>query len=160
MENKVSATLSAEAQNNIAAAINVIQENLPNLINLTPDERQVCAKLGDKSLSFVGKALEYARQNPAVVPPYIDVNEFERDLNLYVQLTKLLYPLHQLVEKLDDTTMQAGSEAYSAALLFYNAVKGAARAGVPGVKNIVDDLQTRFPGRKNKNADVTSPSGN
>lgn len=120
----------------------------------------MCAKLGDKSLSFVGKALEYARQNPAVVPPYIDVNEFERDLNLYVQLTKLLYPLHQLVEKLDDTTMQTGSEAYSAALLFYNAVKGAARAGVPGVKNIVDDLQTRFPGRKNKNADVTSPSGN
>jgi len=43
--------------------------------------------------------------------------------------------------------MQAGSEAYTASLIFYNAVKGAAKAGVPGMKTIYDDLQSRFPGR-------------
>jgi hypothetical protein len=57
------------------------------------------------------------------------------------------FPLSQLSEKLDDTTMEAGSEAFSAALVFYNAVKAAAKAGVPGMKVVADDLQARFPRR-------------
>ena len=52
-----------------------------------------------------------------------------------------------MVEKLDDTTLLTGSEAYSAALVFYNALKGAAKAGEPGMKTVYADLQSRYPGR-------------
>ena len=68
----------------------------------------------------------------------------------------VLIPLQQLVEKLDDTTLQAGSEAYTAALVFYTAVKGAARAGEPGMKTVYDDLQARFPGRGKNSATIAA----
>ncbi len=144
MENRISVAMGTEAIANIMAAITTIEQNLPTLINLTADERKSLPKMGDRTLAFVSKALEYTKQNAQVVPNFLEVAEFEKDVAAVTALNKVLIPLHQLAEKLDDTTMLAGSEAYSAALIFYNAVKGAAKAGVPGMKTIYDDLQTRF----------------
>ena len=152
MENKVSITISEEAITNINEAINTIIQNLPDLINLTQDERQTIPKMGDKTVAFVSKNLEYAKQNPRVVPAFLNMPEFEKDVVAVTDLRKVLIPLQQLFEKLNDTTLQAGSEAYTAALIFYYAIKGAAKAGEPGIKTVYDDLQSRFPGRgKNEN---------
>jgi len=147
MENKVSVTISPEAITNINEAIAVIIDNLPGLINLREEERQALPKMGDKTVAFVSKNLEYAKQNPRVVPAFLDMIEFEKDVVAVNDLRKVLIPLQQLTEKLDDTVMQTGSEAYTAALIFYNALKGAAKAGEPGMKTVYDDLQARFPGR-------------
>lgn len=147
MENRISVAISAEAIANIMAAIATIEQNLPTLVNLTADERKSLPKMGDRTLAFVGKALEYTKQNPQVVPNFLETAEFNKDVDAVTALNKVLIPLHQLTEKLDDTSMLAGSEAYMSALVFYNAVKGAAKAGVPGMKTIYDDLQSRFPGR-------------
>jgi len=150
MENKVSVTISEEATTNINEAIKVIIQNLPEMINLTQEERQVNLKMGDKTVAFVSKNLEYAKQNLRVIPAFLDMGEFEKDVIAVTELRKVLIPLQQMVEKLDDTTMQAGSEAYAASLIFYNAVKGAAKAGEPGMKTIYDDLKARFPGHTKK----------
>jgi hypothetical protein len=150
MENKVSVTISEEAIANINEAIKVIIQNLPEMINLTPEERQLTLKMGDKTVAFVSKNLEYSKQNPRVVPGFLDIREFEKDVIVVTELKKVLIPLQQLVEKLDDTTMQAGSEAYAASRIFYNAVKGAAKAGEPGMKTIYEDLKARFPGYTKK----------
>jgi len=147
MENRISVTVSEEALANINKAIAAINENLPYLINLTPAERHQMAKMGDKTLAFVNKAFEYANQNPKIVPSFLDLNEFAKDSAAVTNLKKVLIPIEQLSEKLSDTNLMAGSEAYMAALAFYNAVKGAAKAGEPGMKSIYDDLQSRFPGR-------------
>ena len=147
MDNKVSVTISEEASANIQQAIAVIIDNLPVLINLKEEERQALPKMGDKTVAFVSKTLAYAMQNPRVVPAFLEMPEFEKDVNAVIDLRKVLIPLQQLVEELDDTTLQAGSEAYTAALVFYSAVKGAAKAGEPGMKTIYADLQARFPGR-------------
>ncbi|HZK95439.1 MAG TPA: hypothetical protein VFC67_14620 [Prolixibacteraceae bacterium] len=150
MENKVSVTISEEATININEAIKVIIQNLPELINLTQEERQINPKMGDKTVAFVSKNLEYAKQNPRVVPGFLDMGEFEKDVIAVTELRKVLIPLQQLVEELDDTTLQAGSEAYAASRIFYNAVKGAAKAGEPGMKTIYEDLKSRFPGYSKK----------
>lgn len=147
LENKLSVQLAPAAATAIATAIQTIQTNLPFLLNLTADERKELPKMGDKTVAFVNKALEYAKQNPQVVPAFMNVPEFAKDVDLVNALTKIAFPLSQLSEKLDDTTMEAGSEAFSAALVFYNAVKAAAKAGVPGMKVVADDLQARFPRR-------------
>ena len=147
MENRISVTISEEAQANILKAIEMINQNLPVLINLSASDRHMLPKMGDKSVAFVNKNLEYAKQNPAIVPTFLDMVEFEKDCIAANSIKKVLIPLVQLTEKLDDTYVLAGSEAYTAALIFYNAVKGAAKAGVPGMKTIYDDLQSRFPGR-------------
>jgi len=147
MENQISITISEEAVANINKAIATINENLPDLINLTVDDRHQLPKMGDKTLAFVNKSFEYASQNPNIVPSFLDLTEFAKDTAVVTSLKRILMPLEQLNEKLSDTNLLAGSEAYMAALVFYNAVKGAAKAGQPGMKNIYDDLQSRFPGR-------------
>ena len=156
MENKVSITISEETVTGVVKLIASIEQNLPWMINLTAEERQALPKMGDKSLSFVNKAYEYAKLNPSVVPSFLDLKEFEKDANAVVQLKKILIPLRQLFEKVDDTNLQAGSEAYTAALIFYYALKGAARAGEPGMKTVYDDLSARFPGRGRVNTPEAS----
>ena len=151
MENKVSITIDEEAMTTISQALTAIRQNMPELINLKEEERHVLPKMGDKTVAFVNKTLEYAKQNPRVVPAFLDMVEFEKDVIAVNDFRKVLIPLQQLVEKLNDTTLQAGSEAYTAALIFYNAVKGATKAGEPGMKNVYDNLQSRFPGHTKTN---------
>ncbi|MDR1340305.1 MAG: hypothetical protein LBK58_09675 [Prevotellaceae bacterium] len=57
-------------------------------------------------------------------------------------------PKH-LSDSIDDTVIIAGSDAYQAALIFYNAVK-AAPAHIPGAKEVYSDLKARFPKVKYK----------
>lgn len=147
MENRISITIDAAAEQAIATAIATIETNLPFVVNLSAEERQYLPKMGDKSIAFVNKALEYAKQNNSVVPTFLNMVEFEKDVAAVTSLAKVLYPLHQLLEKLDDTVLLSGSEAYTEALVFYTALKGAAKAGVPGMKTVYDDMQARFPGR-------------
>jgi hypothetical protein len=60
----------------------------------------------------------------------------------------------QLSDNIDDTVLVAGSEAYQAALVFYNAVKAAAAQDIPGAKEVYSDLKNRFPGaHKSKKQD-------
>ena len=144
MENKVSAEIPAENLQAIHDAIQTISDNLPQLVSLTARNKRSLAKMGDKSVAFVNKSLEYVNQNENLVPPFLDKAEFAKDVELINNLTSVLFPLQQLVEKLDDTATQAGSEAFGAALTFYNAVKGAAKSGVPGARSIYEELQQRF----------------
>jgi len=147
MENRVSFSITPEVEQSILDAIAQIENDLPMLINLSADDRHDLPKMGDKTLAFVTKSLEYAKQNSGIVPPFLNISEFEKDVIAATSMSKILRPLKQLLEKIDDTTMLTGSEAYSAALIFYGAVKGAAKADVGGMKTVYDDLQARFPGR-------------
>jgi hypothetical protein len=147
METKISISISADAITAIGKDIADIKTKLPGLINLTQDDRHSLPKMGDKTLAFVNKALEYAGQNPNILPQYFDLTEFAADVQAVKDLTSALVPVQQLEEEIDDTLLLCGSEAYTAALVFYNAVKSAAKANVPGMKAIFDDMQARFPGR-------------
>jgi len=158
MDNRISVSISPDAVAAIKAAIDTIEKNLPTLINLTKEERHELPKMGDKTIAFVSKTLEYAKQNPKIVPAFLDLSEFEKDVNAVNSINKVLIPLQQLVEKLDDTALLAGSEAYSASLVFYNAVKGASKAGVPGTKIVFDDLQARFTDKSKVAATATVES--
>jgi hypothetical protein len=156
MENRVSFSITTEVEQSILDAIAQIESDLPMLINLSAEDRHDLPKMGDKTLAFVTKSLEYAKQNPGVVPPFLNIPEFEKDVNAATSMSKILRPLKQLLERIDDTTMLTGSEAYSAALIFYGAVKGAAKADVGGMKTVYDDLQSRFPGRSKTAAPTQS----
>lgn len=146
-DNQISALLTPAEYDAIRAAMDIIRQKLPFLVNLTDAERQVYAKMGDKTVAFVTKALEYAKYNPHLVPPYLNVAEFAKDMELIVQLRNILRPLLSLTEGLDDTLMLAGSESYAAALTFYNSVKMASKMNIAGTTAIYNDLKVRFPGR-------------
>jgi hypothetical protein len=56
--------------------------------------------------------------------------------------------LETVVEKISDSYMAAGMDAFDAARKMYNYVKAAAESGVPGTDTIVDELRKRFYKRK------------
>ncbi|MDR3309061.1 MAG: hypothetical protein LBS80_03820 [Tannerella sp.] len=123
---------------------------------LTPAERRAMIKMGAKTLSFVEKAHEFAHANPILCPPYLDMAGFDIDFADASGLWDVIVSSQQLHELLDDTGMLAGSEAYQAALVFYNSVKVAARQNVPGAKAVYEELKKRFPTGKRKTDETES----
>jgi hypothetical protein len=128
----------------------------PYIVALTPSERHELPKMGEKTISFVEKAYDYARQNPNLVPPYLDMTAFGTDFEDAHGLWTLVNSIRQLEENTGDTEMTAGSEAYQAALVFYKSVKMAAAQDIPGAKAVYEELKTRFPGGKRKTGETES----
>jgi hypothetical protein len=156
MDNKHSTAIPANILTQVQGFIK--QANtalLPYVKSLTPNERQIMAKMGEKTLSFVEKAHEFALQNANLVPPFLDMKEFDTDFADAHNLWAVLLASQQLHENLDDTTMVAGSEAYQAALIFYNSAKMAAKQDIPGAKAVFEELRKRFPHGKHKNPNET-----
>jgi hypothetical protein len=116
----------------------------PYLTTLRPEQRRELPKLGEKTLEFVEKALQYAKDNPGLTPNFLKVPEFETDLREVQRLWSPVNKTEQLFRELDDTLVSAGSEAYQAALVFYKYVKLQAEQQVPGARVIYEDLKSRF----------------
>jgi hypothetical protein len=124
----------------------------PYALPLTAYERRQLPKMGDKTLSFVEKAFDYAKTNPELIPPYINMTAFAIDKNDATGLRALLNSARQLEEYISDTEMVAGSEAYQAALSIYNTVKLFASQDVPGARAIYEELKKFFHKTRPKSA--------
>lgn len=140
----ITANLSDGDKSHILDFLKQAENLLPFLVNLTVDERVSLYKMGNKSVSFVEKSLEYGKNNPNLVAPYTNMAELESDLNLAKQLAPIVQQVNSLAEKLNDTYTAVGSEAITAATTFYNTVKNARKSNVPGVDAIYADLKERF----------------
>ena len=94
--------------------------------------------------AFAEDALNAVVNNPTLVPGYISVPAMQNDLTLFAQLDEISGLANQMCERIEDTKMLAGSEAYNTALSLYKSFGTAADAGVVGADSIVDQLKTRF----------------
>ncbi len=97
---------------------------------------------------IVSKANEYAKTYGDLVPSFLDIPEMTANLNLHAQLQALEKLINPLLVTINDTMLQAGSDAYSAALSFYRTVKNAGKMNVQNAKVISDDLAKRFVGAR------------
>ncbi len=154
----ISAALDAAAVSQLQTKIGEIRALLPFLISLTNAERIRLPKMADGTTPFVSKALSYAETTPALVPPYLDVAELNRDFALAQALGEVLRAVGQLTQSVQDTQTAVGSEAYAAALAFYQTTKQAAKRGVPGADAIYQDLKARFEGNGPTGTPATPPA--
>jgi hypothetical protein len=119
----------------------------PYSIALTPHERHDLPKMGEKTVSFVEKAHELAKDNPDLCPNYLNIADFTIDINDAIGLISVKVAILQVVEVIDDIELLAGSESYQEALMFYNYIKMLADRDVPRAKAIYEELKKRFPNR-------------
>jgi hypothetical protein len=159
-QNLVSAEVTDAVKSEIKTHVNTIDSSLPFLLALTNSDRKGGLKLGDKTVAFVEKAIDYANAYPSLVPAYIDLNEIEKDYELQKDLIDILQWINSLVQKIEDTQQEAGAEAYNGILGFYQSVKVAAEKNVPGARAIYEDLSERYPGKKKAQNPTPSPSKN
>lgn len=147
-KNQISFNIPEADLAEIKSAIATLQEKLlPHLVKLSPDERQELLKMGDKTVAFVQKSLEYCKSNPDLVPPFVNVNELAVDFAAVETIRNIYQPMLQITNALSDTMAISGSEALSASLIFYSSVKNATRSSNQKAETIYKDLANRFPGR-------------
>jgi hypothetical protein len=155
MDNKISFQLSEEEKTQIKQHIDGISAILdPKLHSLLPDEKRDLPKMGDKTVAFVEKALDYGEQYPIFIPNFINVPEAIIDFEAVRLLRNIYTPLNRLTNEIDDTMTLAGSEAYSSALSIYKILKNAATMGQPGAKEAAAELKNRFPRARKKTEPV------
>jgi hypothetical protein len=65
---RINATVDPAQLQAVRDALNSINQNLPFLIDLKPEERQAISKYGEKNRTFVIKSLTIAEQNPDILP--------------------------------------------------------------------------------------------
>ena len=144
--NRINATLPQESADAVMAAIAKIQDLLPFLIDLTPDERKAMAKFGEKNRSFVVKAEAIAVQHPEILPRGFVLDDMKTDIRLVEQLYPIQIALADLLGRVEDSFYAAGSEAYTAALQVYSYAK-AAHIATGVLEAALDDLGRRFARR-------------
>jgi len=147
MINKVSVAIDSDRKNEIKQLTSNLGSLLPFLISLTDEERRGGMRLGINSLAFIEKALRYAEENHQFASDYVNLAEFRRDYELASDLFELMAALQSIVQKMEDTAMQAATEALPQAISFYATLGRAKADGIAGAAAIHDDLSRSFPGR-------------
>lgn len=155
-KNAISIAIPEAEQQTIKDAAGTLKKTLnPYLVALSNEQRQTIPKMGDGTQPFVRKTLAYAESNPEFAPPYMDLPELKKDMDVVRQLTPVLRTLEQLVSNLNDTLMLAGSESFVTSLSYYHTVKIAAKMNIPGAKSIYEDLRERFEKSSSGKSDAT-----
>ena len=114
----IPAEILSQAQAKIVEVATLLK---PYLLALTTTEKQELPKMGPKTLNFVEKSHEYAHENPNLVPPYLEMGEFDTDF----------------------------ADAHGLWVL-YNSVKVVSTQSVSVAKAIYEELKRRFPGGNKK----------
>lgn len=138
-------------------AIQTLEDLMPFLVNLTAEKKKSLIKLGDKSLPFVQKCHELAVQNPDFLPRNFRVEDMSRDLDVFNKLFNVQLKMNILMEKIEDTYKEAGSNAYTSALTVYSSAKISGKS-LGGMESILDELGKRFA-KKNSHVDLTVHQG-
>ena len=143
-DNLINQNLNDGQNQQVRDGFRMINDAMPFLIGLNAEQRQRLPKIAAGNLNFVQDARSAMADNPEMLPGYMTIDNLSTDLSLYKQLDPLVQLAKQTYEKLRDTQMLAGSEAYVAALAFYRMVEAAAKAGLPGADAVYDQLKERF----------------
>ncbi len=142
--NRVSAELSEEQVNQTLAQIQSLSEQMPFLIGLNTEERKTLPKIHRQNRYFVQDTVQAIREDASLLPSYINLEELNKDYALYQKLDQIRLTLEQLTQKVADTQMLAGSEAFSSALMVYKMYQMASQSGIPGARTVYERLRERF----------------
>lgn len=142
--NRVNAVMNSDQLANVKTLFAAIQAQLPFLVGLTPAERMGLPKINVNNKTFTEDAAIALRNSPQLFPAFLSIDMMQNDLDLFHQLEELSAICRQLSERIEDTRILAGSEAYTTALSVYRIAEAASIAGMPGSKAVHQHLKERF----------------
>ncbi len=112
------------------------------------------SKLSRRFVDFVDRSLLHARANPQYVPPFVNVEEFSKDVELRDSLHRMYAEANGFIERLRDTILLTESEAYQTARVFYKSVKSAAKEGAEGAEQIAKDLAYHYKKKRSEKSET------
>lgn len=152
-QNRLSASMAEKDVQSVKKSLAELAKAMPFLIGLNETEKRRLTKINTSNKVFVEDVIKSFDVNKAIIPNFISPEEISKDLALYDQLDEIEFQLADVLEKVRCTRKLAGSEAYGSALMVYQLIKTATKAGVPGAAASFEVLKDRFSkstGRKKK----------
>jgi hypothetical protein len=125
-------------------------------IELHIDNKPSLGILGDRSIPFTEHTFMLATERPEILPKYVDMEEFKKDIDLYKKCKELLKLVEIVHERIMDTHIAAGADAFSSARKIYNNVKNLVKINAPGVSVIYDELKKRYKKSKSNEGAETN----
>lgn len=113
------------------------------LTELSLDERCALPKLDEDRELFAHQALELGKFHPELLPPHVDVRRLQKGLEFRRKAMELFEMSNHLTERLDDSIVISGSEAYVAALSVYQALSQRVE-DEPSLREDYEQLQRLF----------------
>ncbi|MBS3770712.1 MAG: hypothetical protein V5A51_10005 [Bacteroidales bacterium] len=127
-----------------------ITDEMPFLIDMTPEERRSRSVMNSARKPFVEKTIAYGEKDPRIVPNYLDIEEMKKSMKLYEQLVELGAEFKRVGEGLSDTAAAIGENLWTGGLSIYDSSKTASRNGVPGIDSVLNDLKAFFAWDRSK----------
>lgn len=146
-KNQISAELTQENETLVLQYINDASTVMDFLVELTTDERKRLAKMGRKDLDFVERCLRHATGSPQYLPPYLELEELQKDITLAAKLKNVYKRVNELAVRLIDTIRIADSESLEISRAYYKSVKEAANAGAESAELIYKELSVHYKNR-------------
>lgn len=147
MYGNITVTLSpadkAAIKQKVQDILAIILASGTTIINLTQNERKSLPKMGNKRYAFVKRLIQAVKENPSELPSSYNVGDMEQDFSGFDDLNEIRIPVMQLLEKISDTQIGAGTEANKAALKGKELLEAANRDN-PGLDDLVKELQEFF----------------
>ncbi len=119
-------------------------------VDLQDEDKEGLVMFGTKALNFTQAALDSMGEVETLVSGFLDVEELKADVKFCQDFGPKIKKLERLLDQLKDTYSAAGSDAYAASLTYYNTIKAASRAKLPGTEAIYKELKKYFTGGRKK----------
>ena len=148
LQNLVSMVITKEQQTTVLALIAQILQILDKLLSLEPEERRYLTNMGVGSDRFVRIVYMSLRQNPGIVPPNFDVEEYGRDVESLDMLLPIAAALQQLLTRVEDTRTALGSDLIVAANRGYALMQ--ANGNADGMEEALKEASYRYAKNRRK----------
>jgi len=147
LENLISVSFTPDELRQLDAALDTIENVLTGkVVNLSSKQRQQHGRVKYEMEVWVGKAVNYANANPALLPNYVDKTELMADFTTHSQLNPRIDRLQTLLQGMLDTNLLLGTDLYNNLIAFYRSLREASKSNAPGASSIYKDLKQQFPG--------------
>ncbi len=120
----------------------VIEALFPFLVNLTMEERNA-PTIGIKREPIARRIIEIGNQNSQHLPGSFDMAEAESDFTLTLRLLQVIRLLVPLMEKLHETRIAVGAEAYKTVRQIRDHLR-AANLNEPGLDEAMNEIDELF----------------
>ena len=152
-QNLISATIDSNVKQEILQKLAEVRNSLSFLQSLQTSDLQGLFKAGNTYAPFIEKAYSTMNLHADILPTVFDAEEFRRDYQLSKDLTQITTQINELSESLSRTLIAVNSDAMSASLEIYAAVKQH-KDKVPGLNVAADEMAVFFK-RVRKPAETT-----
>jgi hypothetical protein len=149
---KKSGYVDKKTVDDINITIKSIETKIPFLTTFTTEERKSLAKIGDKGITFITKTLEFAANNPDIIPRGFDIEEYRKKVETSENLFIIMNQLAVISRKLEDTYKDFLDDSFSDSRSIYKVAK-LAGIDIGDFEEIVKELGKIFARKSRKKTD-------